>query len=105
MVSKSPGSVVMPRIEYQIGPDDQRCRRAPCRNRKMQAMAGGGGIRARAGRVSFHARRTGSGGCELIKETSAVRLKRVVVLGANGAMGAGSGALFAAGGCEVVLAA
>ena len=33
----------------------------------------------------------------------ALRLQRVVVLGANGAMGAGSGALFAAGGCEVVL--
>lgn len=41
----------------------------------------------------------------MIKESSAVRLKKVVVLGANGAMGAGSGALFAAGGCEVVLVA
>ena len=35
----------------------------------------------------------------------ALRLKQVVVLGANGAMGAGSGALFAAGGCEVTLVA
>jgi 3-hydroxyacyl-CoA dehydrogenase len=35
----------------------------------------------------------------------ALRLQRVVVLGANGAMGAGSGALFAAGGCEVTLVA
>ncbi len=35
----------------------------------------------------------------------AVKLRRVVVLGANGAMGAGSGALFAAGGCEVTLVA
>ncbi len=35
----------------------------------------------------------------------AVRLQRVVVLGANGAMGAGSGALFASGGCEVTLVA
>ena len=35
----------------------------------------------------------------------ALRLERVVVLGANGAMGAGSGALFAAGGCEVTLVA
>ncbi len=35
----------------------------------------------------------------------AVRLKRVVVLGANGAMGAGTGAMFASGGCEVVLVA
>jgi len=34
-----------------------------------------------------------------------LRLKRVVVLGANGAMGAGSAALFAAGGCEVTLVA
>jgi 3-hydroxyacyl-CoA dehydrogenase len=41
----------------------------------------------------------------LIRETSAVRLEKVVVLGANGAMGAGSGALFAAGGCQVVLVA
>ncbi|MBI5949030.1 MAG: 3-hydroxyacyl-CoA dehydrogenase family protein [Chloroflexi bacterium] len=35
----------------------------------------------------------------------AVRLEKVVVLGANGAMGAGSGALFASGGCEVTLVA
>lgn len=35
----------------------------------------------------------------------ALRLRRVVVLGANGAMGAGSGALFASGGCEVTLVA
>ncbi len=35
----------------------------------------------------------------------ALRLRRVVILGANGAMGAGSGALFAAGGCEVTLVA
>ena len=34
-----------------------------------------------------------------------LRLNKVVVLGANGAMGAGSGALFAAGGCKVVLVA
>lgn len=33
----------------------------------------------------------------------AVRLKKVVVLGANGAMGAGSAAMFASGGCEVTL--
>ncbi|HLZ71758.1 MAG TPA: 3-hydroxyacyl-CoA dehydrogenase family protein [Dehalococcoidia bacterium] len=32
-------------------------------------------------------------------------LRRVVILGANGAMGAGSAALFAAGGCEVTLVA
>jgi 3-hydroxyacyl-CoA dehydrogenase len=35
----------------------------------------------------------------------AVRLQRVVVLGANGAMGAGSAAMFAGGGCEVTLVA
>ena len=35
----------------------------------------------------------------------AVRLKKVVVLGANGAMGAGSAAMFASGGCEVTLVA
>lgn len=35
----------------------------------------------------------------------ALRLKKVVVLGANGAMGAGSAALFAAGGCQVTLVA
>lgn len=35
----------------------------------------------------------------------AVRLERVVVLGANGAMGAGSAAMFAAGGCDVTLVA
>jgi len=34
-----------------------------------------------------------------------VDLHRVVVLGANGAMGAGSAALFAAGGCDVMLVA
>jgi 3-hydroxyacyl-CoA dehydrogenase len=39
------------------------------------------------------------------KTSSAVRLQRVVVLGANGAMGAGSAAMFAAGGCEVTLVA
>ena len=35
----------------------------------------------------------------------ALSLNKVVVLGANGAMGAGSGALFATGGCEVTLVA
>lgn len=35
----------------------------------------------------------------------ALRLEKVVVLGANGAMGAGSAAMFAAGGCEVTLVA
>jgi 3-hydroxyacyl-CoA dehydrogenase len=35
----------------------------------------------------------------------ALRLRRVVVLGANGAMGAGAAAMFAGGGCEVVLVA
>lgn len=34
-----------------------------------------------------------------------LRIQRVVVLGANGAMGAGAGALFAAAGCEVTLVA
>ncbi|MBI2760983.1 MAG: 3-hydroxyacyl-CoA dehydrogenase family protein [Chloroflexi bacterium] len=34
-----------------------------------------------------------------------VRLQRVVVLGANGAMGAGSAAVFASGGCDVTLVA
>jgi 3-hydroxyacyl-CoA dehydrogenase len=34
-----------------------------------------------------------------------LRLKRVVILGANGAMGAGSAAMFASGGCEVALVA
>jgi 3-hydroxyacyl-CoA dehydrogenase len=34
-----------------------------------------------------------------------VDIKRVVVLGANGTMGAGSAEVFAAGGCEVVLLA
>lgn len=34
-----------------------------------------------------------------------LRLRRVVILGANGAMGAGSAAMFAAGGCEVTLVA
>ncbi|MGI8554152.1 MAG: 3-hydroxyacyl-CoA dehydrogenase family protein [Dehalococcoidia bacterium] len=34
-----------------------------------------------------------------------LNLRRVVVLGANGAMGAGSGALFAGGGCDVMLVA
>jgi len=34
-----------------------------------------------------------------------LRIKRVVVLGANGAMGAGSAAVFASGGCEVTLVA
>jgi 3-hydroxyacyl-CoA dehydrogenase len=39
-------------------------------------------------------------------ETSApIRVKRVVVLGANGAMGAGSAAMFASGGCDVTLVA
>lgn len=36
---------------------------------------------------------------------SPLKLDKVVVLGANGAMGAGSAALFAAGGCEVTLVA
>jgi 3-hydroxyacyl-CoA dehydrogenase len=35
----------------------------------------------------------------------AIRLKRVVVLGANGAMGAGSAAMFASAGCDVTLVA
>src|SRR5688500_16399672 len=34
-----------------------------------------------------------------------VTLRRVVVLGANGAMGAGSAAMFASGGCDVTLVA
>jgi 3-hydroxyacyl-CoA dehydrogenase len=34
-----------------------------------------------------------------------IEIKKVVVLGANGTMGAGSGEVFAAGGCEVVLLA
>lgn len=34
-----------------------------------------------------------------------LRLRRVVVLGANGAMGAGAAAMFAGGGCEVTLVA
>lgn len=39
-------------------------------------------------------------------ETDAqVKLQRVVVLGANGAMGAGSAAMFASGGCDVTLVA
>jgi 3-hydroxyacyl-CoA dehydrogenase len=37
--------------------------------------------------------------------SSTARLQRVVVLGANGAMGAGSAAMFAAGGCDVTLVA
>ncbi len=36
---------------------------------------------------------------------SPIRLKKVVVLGANGAMGAGSAAMFAGGGCEVTMVA
>lgn len=46
-------------------------------------------------------------GRTLTTETApaALKLKKVVVLGANGAMGAGTGALFAAGGCDVVLVA
>lgn len=36
---------------------------------------------------------------------SPVRLEKVVVLGANGAMGAGTAAMFASGGCEVTLVA
>lgn len=39
-------------------------------------------------------------------ETSpGVRVQRVVILGANGAMGAGSAAMFASGGCDVTLVA
>lgn len=39
-------------------------------------------------------------------ETSApVKVQRVVILGANGAMGAGSAAMFASGGCDVTLVA
>ena len=34
-----------------------------------------------------------------------LRLQRVVILGANGAMGAGSAAMFASGGCDVTLVA
>src|SRR5918998_2372717 len=34
-----------------------------------------------------------------------VSIRRVVVLGANGAMGAGSAAMFAGGGCDVTLVA
>lgn len=37
--------------------------------------------------------------------SGAVGLRRVVILGANGAMGAGSAALFASGGCDVTLVA
>lgn len=37
--------------------------------------------------------------------TAPIRLKKVVVLGANGAMGAGSAAMFAGGGCEVTMVA
>lgn len=40
-----------------------------------------------------------------VESPPAVALKKVVVLGANGAMGAGTGALFAAGGCDVILVA
>lgn len=40
-----------------------------------------------------------------VEAEPAIRLQRVVVLGANGAMGAGSAAMFASGGCEVVLVA
>jgi 3-hydroxyacyl-CoA dehydrogenase len=39
------------------------------------------------------------------KASPALRIERVVVLGANGAMGAGSAAMFAAGGCDVTLVA
>ena len=58
-------------------------------------------------RVSFRLKRTHiDGGVNLTTETlPAVRLKKVVVLGANGAMGAGSAAMFASGGCEVTLVA
>lgn len=35
----------------------------------------------------------------------AIKLQRVVILGANGAMGAGAAAMFAGGGCEVTLVA
>lgn len=43
---------------------------------------------------------------EMQPETeTAIRLQRVVVLGANGAMGAGAAAMFAGGGCEVTLVA
>lgn len=38
-------------------------------------------------------------------DRSAHRLRKVVVLGANGAMGAGSATMFAGGGCEVTLVA
>ncbi len=40
-----------------------------------------------------------------VEAEPAIRLHRVVVLGANGAMGAGSAAMFASGGCEVLLVA
>ena len=40
-----------------------------------------------------------------IETRPTVRLHRVVILGANGAMGAGAAALFAGGGCEVTLVA
>jgi 3-hydroxyacyl-CoA dehydrogenase len=40
-----------------------------------------------------------------IETNPAVRVQRVVILGANGAMGAGSAALFASGGCDVTLVA
>lgn len=37
--------------------------------------------------------------------TAPIKVQRVVVLGANGAMGAGSAAMFASGGCDVTLVA
>jgi 3-hydroxyacyl-CoA dehydrogenase len=39
------------------------------------------------------------------KTTAPIKVQRVVVLGANGAMGAGSAAMFASGGCDVTLVA
>ena len=40
-----------------------------------------------------------------VERPPALQLRRVVVLGANGAMGAGAAAMFAGGGCEVTLVA
>ena len=42
---------------------------------------------------------------DLIEIAPTTQLRRVVVLGANGAMGAGSAAMFAGGGCDVTLVA
>src|SRR5829696_4616876 len=45
------------------------------------------------------------GGAMATDTSAPVSVRRVVVLGANGAMGAGSAAMFASGGCDVTLVA